>query len=133
MDGDEHVITEKSYWQLRVERLKAAGLCMHCGKRPHNGTTKRCDECVIRMAEYGKRYYRKCKVNANLLKDRIGDGATFREIGLALGISRTRAETIYKNALAKLWRECKRRDIDPTMIIARGFSSIALCERYADE
>lgn len=87
------------------------------------------------MSEYRKRYYRKVKVNAQTLDRDIGarEGATFREIGMALGISRSRAEAIYNRALAKLWRECKRQDIDPSMIVGRGFSSIALCEQWASE
>jgi single-stranded DNA-specific DHH superfamily exonuclease len=133
-NGDIVSVSAKEYWKLRVERLSAAGLCIHCGKKPRTETTKRCADCKNRTAKYSRRHYEKTKDKAFKMRGgEHGEGATFAQIGLALGISRTRVEQIYERAILKLHRECTKRGLDANLILGRGFSMIALAERWGDE
>lgn len=125
-------VSAREYWRLRVERLDAAGICIHCGKNPRIDDTKRCGECTKRLSNYNRRYYNKSKNKAKKLKiGHIEDGATFREIGLAIGVSRTRAEQIYLRAMDKVAREFKRMGITEADVIGRGFSMLATAEKWS--
>lgn len=127
---------QKTYLERRAA-LSAAGICIICGKAPRTERSLRCETCSGKHAAYQRRYQSKLNNKRHPDSARYmhmgADGATFQEIGDALGISRSRAEQIYDRAISKLWRECKRLDLDLTDIIGRGFSSLALCEKWASE
>lgn len=130
-------VTEKSYWQARRNRLIESGLCIDCGRNKPTPTSKRCVSCNRRMAGHQRRRNAIIKARnekANLSAGHAGaDGCSFQEIGDALGISRTRAEQLYHRAIGKVWRECRRLGIDGAEVFGRGFSAIALCEKWASE
>ena len=67
MTYDERLQYEKD----RLERLKAAGICTHCGKRPVNNNHTICDECREnnRRREKAKRKER-LKRRAELIQSR---------------------------------------------------------------
>lgn len=128
---------EKSYHTLRRHRLLASGLCIDCAKAPHTETAKRCKPCSDKVRVRGAKHWRKLKSERNESGTRYAhapeDGATFGEIADDLGLSRQATQRIFYSALAKVTRECKRRGIDASMIVGRGFSMIAMCEKWAKE
>ena len=130
-------VTEKSYWQARRNRLIESGLCIDCGRNKPTPTSKRCVSCNRRMSGHQRRRNAIIKARNKGAAERYGhvdaDGASFQVIGDAIGVSKTRAEQIYHKAIAKVWRECRRLGIDANDIVGRGFSSIALCEKWANE
>ena len=127
---DENEMKEYAAFGQEFQKAIVGGKALQPTK---TATTLRCEACKARTAEYSRRHYRKMKAKSRRMSEGdYVDGATFSQIGLALGISRSRVEQIYHRAIKKLWRECKRQGIDPGMIIGRGFSAIALCEKWAD-
>lgn len=55
-------------------------------------------------------------------------GASFEEIGIAVGVTRQRAQQICYRALDKLYAECKRRGISAADIIGRRTGNLARAE-----
>lgn len=116
--------------RLRAER-SAAGLCIDCGREPRTDISKRGSVCGKKANARQKRYW---KSLTQSIGGRDDEGEmTFEEIGAEVGLSRERVRIVYLRALTKLRRECDRIGIDPSDIIGRGFSSLALCERWASE
>lgn len=128
-------VPERSYHSLRRDRLLALGLCIDCGREPHTATAKRCPACGKKLRARGVKHWEKIK------KERVDSGTRYEHapeggmgfgaIAKELGISRQAAQATFYRALSKFRAECVRRGIDASSIIGKGFSSLALCERWA--
>ena len=144
--------------RLRRQRLSAAGLCIDCAERPNKPSARRCVECAEKVNQYRRSYPQRKRqywtgrgtgdVSGATLAIPFSDvtavtgltpqqiscaigGASFLEIGLALGISTQRAQQICYRAMNKIYVTCKNMGIDPSMIIGKGFSMLATAERWA--
>lgn len=108
-------------WSERRIRLLAAGICGHCGKRPSAEDCKYCVKCLDYWQSYRDR--RGAETGTNR------DGATFDEIGAAMGFSRQRAEQVFKFALLKLQVALDDFGIDTNGMSVESFVKIALARR----
>lgn len=143
-------VREKSYWILRRERLMTSGLCIDCGKAPAKKSAKRCPPCAEKINLYDRNRTRlkrgeaaikpspnapkDCPVTqnqVNYLVSLFPDGMNFGDIGYLIGVSRYRAQVICEGAVAKIYRECLRRGLDADAIIGKGFSMLAVAEKWS--
>lgn len=114
-----------NYYAEWRRRMESNGVCNRCGNHPIlKPGRKQCGHCIEERKEYRRILAEAEEMNRPLM--------TFDEIALSLGISGSRTRVIYANAIRKVYRKCKKLGIDAGDIVGRGFSSIALCEKWAD-
>lgn len=147
---------EKEYKRIRMrvrrERLTVAGLCIDCGEEPKKETARRCIKCAKKINLW-RRKRQRCSAGREELGEvglslpfsavtaetgltpqqisEVMGGATFNEIGIALGISKRQAQQICYRALNKLHLACRRAGISAEDVLVRCDGNFASLERWA--
>jgi hypothetical protein len=115
-------MTSAEYTRERRHRLRAAGLCIDCGKYPKIATAQRCLQCNAKQSN------RERLRKVGCVSGREADGPSLREIADELGISPARVQQILTKALYKLRRECRRLGIDASYIVGKPLGMLASAE-----
>lgn len=129
--------------QSRYRNLVNNGICRTCRRENDRDDRVECRICANKRRKRDAEH-RPPKIATGRV---IENGETsWEKIGEALSLSPERVRQIYIRTMVKLWVACEEFGMDPKLLdirsalagsvdavktIGRGFSSIALCERWA--